>query len=219
MTLSYVGAGLLAIMVFMAALAFKRRGDRSYAILALLGSAALLIALLVGAFVDAPLLAPIDLLISLVTGAVAAEALGLPSAIAMKLGVGFRSPEWEFDRTLTRLLGPLNAALVSRPPGSGEALHTEWADRLMRDGNRRIERLRQLRAPNADWRRLANAYADIYDTLLASIQSDAPAIDEATAAAIKGVDLKREQLRSVYRSEATRLLGESRAARRMRRGP
>jgi hypothetical protein len=157
-----------------------------------------------------------DVGLALLAVVVAAEAFGLPSPIARRIGIGLRSREFEYDRTLSDLLLPLNELIEHEPPRDRAEARSAWQAQLVRDGGRRLLRLERLRAPDDEWAALTASYALIYATLLRLHAGQSrPAERNDVAEMVRATTSERERLRAKYRSEAA-ALGSGRVARFIR---
>lgn len=160
-----------------------------------------------------------DVPIALLAAVAGAEFFGLPRPLAVRLGIGFRSRQWEYDRKLTALLGPLNLRLGLRPGSEPSGDMTAWRTAVMKDGRARLQRLKRLQPPDDPWRALTTSYASIYTAILDLIDEGDTVTDPQTVASMTGAaNQERERLRASYRSEAASLLQGSRLARILRGG-
>ena len=208
---------LLVGLSFAGILAYRRRRDPSFGLIAALG----VIGLVVGFSVHVASRQSavlIDLALAVVVAVVAAEAIGLPEPVAKRLGVGLRSREWEYDRALARLLRPLNEVLAQAPADTRDPEFEGWRERFLRNGRERLDQLRRHHAPDPEWAALARSYADIYGEIVERISRDpSPVWPARLTAAVDAADEERRRLRAKYRDEAAAVLAESRAARLLRR--
>jgi hypothetical protein len=154
------GGMMFVGLAIAAAVAYTRRDDRQYLIvaaIAIVGIAISLVSLVSG---DAVAITVFDLPLAVVLFVVAAEAVGLPPSASKTLGVGFRSRE-EYDRRLAKVIAGIEASLslrrtaisrttIPRRPANGP-------------GSQQDCRLRALRAPSVDWQRLTDGYAEAYE--------------------------------------------------------
>lgn len=216
-----VGGGLLVALAILGVLASTRRGDRYYLVLAALGAVGAAITVVRSMEGGVAFIGLFDLPAALVVFVVAAEALGLPAPVAKRLGVGFRSRAWEYDRALARVVSPLYEPLFGEsPPDPGRDAAAPVRERRVRDGRRQVARLRALRAPDEDWRSLTNRYADAYEAVLEAVASASASSDRAELERrILLLHRERDRLRAKYRAEAAQLLAGSRAARLLRQSP
>ena len=215
--MSLVTAALLGALALLSIAAFRARGDRFWAALGLICGVGLALVLIQnGVDTSASPTIP-DALLAATGGVAAAEAFGLPRWLAARLGIGLRSREWEFDRTLTDLLRPLNRRLEARPVEVQPTALGNWRSGVVKDGRATLARLAQLTPPNEEWGAMAATYAEVYGALLDAVNNEshdafAPSIGTLTHAA----NLERERLRESYRAESERLIQSSRLARLLR---
>lgn len=213
-----VASVLLVAMAILGVLANRRRGDRYYLVLAALGAVGAVIAVVRSLGGGVALIGLLDLPVALVVFVMAAEAIGLPAPVATRLGVGFRSRAWEYDRALYRAIADIERSL-SGQPGRGGPAHRLVRARPPHDGRRLMARLRALRAPGEDWGRLTDQYSDAYQAWFDAI--DKPSTDRFAELEqrLSALHREREQLRAKYRAEASQLHAGSRAARLLRQPP
>lgn len=221
--MSLITALLLAALTLTAGVAYRRRGDRWYAGLAMVAGLGLLIftarARVTGIHptVSVGLL---DIAALVVLVVVAAEAFGLPMVLAKRLGFGLRSRDWEFDRQLRSLLRPLNEVLQSHPSPENRVAYDTWRRDFIRQARRRTARLRRLHPPSEQWASVAAAYADIYDAIADLYRTgDSPEKRAIIKTRTTAVDRERELLRTAYRAKAATILGQSSMARLLRTPP
>lgn len=211
-------ASLLGVLTLLSATAYRRRGDRYWLALgALAGGGFALSVWRYGIEMGFPVTI-VDVLIGLVVAFATVEVVGLPTRIAVQLGVGLRSRHWEYDRSLTALLHPLNVKLAERPDGESPVEEMRWRADVLRDGRARLLRLGRLQPPDDEWRAMTKTYADIYRIHLDAIANYDSDVDPRWANAMtETADQERERLREQYRLEAGSILAASRLARFLRR--
>lgn len=214
---SVVTAVLLGVLIILAVAAYRRRGDAFWAVMATLAGGGLVLVLLLKG-VDGDVFVSLeDVPIALVAAVAGAEFFGLPRPLAVRLGIGFRSRQWEYDRTLTALLGPLNVRLGIRPESELSGDMTAWRTAVMKDGRARLQRLKRLQPPDDPWRALTTSYASIYTAILDAIAEGDTVSDPQTVASMtSAANQERERLRARYQSEAAALLQKSRVTRILR---
>ena len=210
---------LLALLTVAAGLAYQRRRDRFYFALAMVGAFAIIVGLVSGVEFSVRVDPLVIGLVAVVT-VVAAEAFGLPEPLAVRLGFGVRSREWEYDRELTSLLHPLNQMIATQPDPSREADYLRWRELFLSEGERRLTTLRDRRAPTADWARLTASYQEIYARILELYRiGESPPLVEEINAMSRAADREREALRRSYRTAARELLRRSPTRRMLRDVP
>ena len=116
----------------------------------------------------------------------AAELFGLPRAVAVRTGIGLKSPEWEFDRALIRLNDRVNRALEGDPRDGATDAYARWRERFLADASRSVADLRSLRPPDRDWGELAEGYALLTEAYAASYRDG---VDRSAELARRGTDL------------------------------
>ncbi len=146
----------LSLIALLSLLAYGRRRDRFWVLLASLGVGGLALLLFAGRLSTRPMFGPFEAVGLLLAAVIAAEAFGLPIPIARRVGLGLRSKAWEYDRKLADLLRQLNDELERAQAASQTEAGMAWRERLRREGHRRLVRLRQVRAPDENWAELAN---------------------------------------------------------------
>jgi hypothetical protein len=206
----------LSLIALCSLIAYRRRRDRFWAVLALLCAGGLMLLLLTSRLATRPTFGWVEAAGMLLTAAVAGEAFGLPTPIARRVGVGLRSKEWEFDRTLADLLRQLNGEVERAQAASQVEAGIAWRERLRREGERGLARLRRLRAPDDNWAELAKLYVRIYEDLIDVYGGER---DDTTEAVITErsslAAAERARLRARYKAEIERL-GAGRVARLVR---
>jgi hypothetical protein len=183
-------------------IAFTRRRDRYWALLALLSVGGLVLIFGTGRAQARVTLGPFEVAGLLLAAAAAAEAFGLPDPIAQRLGIGLRSREWEFDRSISDVLQSLNDLIDREPPHEDLGARAAWVRQLRRVGERRLSRLARLHPPDDRWAMLAGDYSQIYRKLieLHSGEEDHEAADRV-AVRIRRATAQRDQLRAAYRAD------------------
>jgi hypothetical protein len=212
-----VGAGLLGTLAVFGAVAYRRRDDKQYLIVCGVGVIGFVIGALAWFGGRAKTVGPFDLVLAACLFVVVAEAVGLPAPLAKRLGVGFRSREWEYDRALARVIARIQE--LSRLPAQGGCPGPRSEPRTHDDQRRLIARLRALRAPDERWRQLTDAYADAYEAWFEIVEASAFDRLGDLEATIRALHAERERLRAEGRARAAAILAESRAARLFRRKP
>lgn len=212
--LTIVGLALIAVFSW---IAFTRRRDRYWALLALLSVAGLALIFGTGRAQARVTLGPFEVAGLVLAAVAAAEALGLPDPIAQRLGIGLRSREWEFDRSISDVLQSLNDLIDREPPHEDLGARAAWVRQLRRVGERRLSRLARLHPPDDRWAMLAGDYSQIYRKLieLHSGEEDHEAAD-GVAVRIGRATAQRDQLRAAYRADIEKR-GSGRMARLLRR--
>jgi hypothetical protein len=206
----------LSLVALLSLVAYRRRRDRFWALLVMLCVGGLILLLLTGRLATRPTFGLAEAAGVLLTAVIAAEAFGLPTPIARRVGVGLRSKEWEFDRTLAHLLRQLNGEIERAQAASQVEPGLAWRERLRHAGQRELARLRRLRAPDDNWADLAKLYARIYEDLIDIYGGERGDTMEAEIAERSSLAAaERARLRAQYKAEIERL-GAGRVARLVR---
>lgn len=211
--LTIVGLALIAVFSW---IAFTRRRDRYWALLSLLSVGGLVLIFGTGRAQARVTLGPWEVAGLVLAAVAAAEALGLPDPIAQRLGIGLRSREWEFDRSISEALQALNDLIGREPLRANRAAWAAWGHQLRRIGERRLSRLVRMHAPDDRWAMLARDYSQIYRELieLRVGEADHEAADRV-AVRITRATAQRGQLRAAYRADIEKR-GSGRMARLLR---
>jgi hypothetical protein len=206
----------LSLVALLSFVAYRRRRDRLWALLVMLCAGGLILLLLTGRLATRPTFGLAEAAGVLLTAVIAAEAFGLPTPIARRVGVGLRSKEWEFDRTLAHLLRQLNGEIERAQAASQIEPGLAWRERLRHAGQRGLARLIRLRAPDDNWADLAKLYARIYEDLIDVYVGERGDTMEAEIAERSSLAAaERARLRAQYKAEIERL-GAGRVARLVR---
>lgn len=217
--MSPITAGLLAALTLLSAMAFRRRRDWFWAVLALISGGGIALLLIQSGLAATTTARVEDAFLLAVNAILAAEVFGLPAGLASRIGIGLRSREWEFDQTLSELLKPLDRGLQERPVGGGPDTITNWRARVLHDGRVRLRRLARLRPPNRAWSRLTEIYGRIYSAHLDAIEREDQAdVLTSIAPLTHWANAEHERLRTAYRAESEHLIQRSIAAKLLRRG-
>lgn len=196
--MSPVGLGAIVLLLAAAVLHWYRRGSRYYLVGAVAVVAITVAAVAVGRLaIGAPSLVDVALIVSALL--MLAEAIGLPPAWSRRLGVGWRSREFEFDRRLQRLADEFNR-LIERP----ENRRAGGAE-LSREGRAIAARMARLESGNAAWSQLARDYAAYVEVCITAVEEGSMARDALVARAAS-LQERRDALRRGYTAEADRLL-------------
>jgi hypothetical protein len=203
-----VGAGVVSVA------AYRTRKDRFWLVLGATFAVGLVLSLLRNGLNASVSVDIGDGLIFVVGLFAAAEAFGLPRGLAVRIGIGLRSREWEFDRKLADLLGPLDLLLEGHPPGIGEEASRDRDNAPIEDGRARLEALARMKPPDDDWRALTSKYATIYAAHLDAARRNPPsAVPPSIVQLAEEAAMELERLRVLYRADADRLYRSSLAVR------
>ena len=143
----------------------------------------------------------LDAVLVVVIALIVVDLVGLPDAIARRTGLGLRSRAWEYDKALYRHLAPLSDQLNSAPiPGTPD--YGRWRAEMLRVGRDRIEQVKHLRPPDDDWAGLTRRYIDIYETLIAALESGDVSATADVETRNREVTRDRAAMREKYRAEA-----------------
>lgn len=126
-----------------------------------------------------------------------AEAFGLPSPIATRLGIGLISRSWQFNY---RLWEERKAFIAALGVAQRDPMHRA---RAIERAEGRLRRIHQLRPPDPDWAALRDELVTRDETFLAFVRS-ATSTDEVVALQAEYSPLlaRWDELRERYRAEA-----------------
>jgi hypothetical protein len=192
---------LYTVSVIAAAIGYRRTGAKLLAVLAAVAVGLLLLDIArfrtVHVQVDV-----LDVILIAIAIGVVVHVQGLPYPVARRVGIGWRSREWEFDRGLHICREQLDKVLLAHPSSADWAVYRRWQTDALRTGLRVVKKMESLSPPDDAWAHLRDDYVDLYKQILSLLANDEPPDDEYTT--IRGTELRRraDALRLRYREAA-----------------
>jgi len=148
----------------------------------------------------------LDIVLAGLVAVLVADVKGLPLSIARRVGLGFRSREWEFDDQLHRYKEALDRILMSYPHSAAWPEYVSWKLDALRRVSPTLRRMTAMRAPDVEWDRLRDDYVALYEGIFANIAHDEPADNVHILRVGQEIKERADRLRVEYRASAHALI-------------